>query len=244
MTLIPLRRHDSPVAPRCAIHTLGAALALAVWIGGTGCVTGPAHKLLSRSGQEPQGANANSAAQPLDFGAADVSDQAIDPERQQRSVLFAKARLLEADQQPEQAARLYEGILKAEPKDGAALHRLAVVYAQQGEVEAAEDCFRKALRLDDQNAELHGDYGYFCYLVRRWDDAETHLQRAVELNPSLLAAHNNLGLLAAEQGNIDLAIRHCRDAGCTSEDATHNAALNTHSETPGTAALDEVELAR
>ena len=244
MTRNPLPCPDSSGTPQRTLRRLGAALAVTVSICGSGCVTGPVHKLLSDSGQASAEANAGSATQPLNFGDADVPDPVADPEQQQRSVLFAKARLLEADHQPEQAARLYEQILKSEPKHSAALHRLAVVYSEQGEIDGAEKCFQKALRIDDQNADLHSDYGYYCYLVRRWSDAETHLQRAIELNPSLLAAHNNLGLLAAQQGQPELAIRHCRDAGCSPDDALHNTTLNQPSQDSGAVLLDGVASAK
>lgn len=202
-----------------------------------------AFKLPTLSERASHSEHQTSAAGLLGFGEIADPDNAAAPDQQQRSVLFAKARLLEADRQPEQAARLYEQILKSDSKHAAALHRLSVVYAEQGEIEEAEKSFQKALRVDDQNAELHSDYDYFCYLVREWDKAEAHLQRAVELNPSLLAAHNNLGLLAAEQGRPEVAIRHCRDAGCSQDDALHNAMLNQQSTVPGTATLDHVSAA-
>ena len=41
---------------------------------------------------------------------------------------------------------------------------------------------------------------------KRYADAEAALSRAVEINPSLAAAHNGLGVAYAAQGRIDRAI--------------------------------------
>jgi Tfp pilus assembly protein PilF len=221
----------------CNRNRRSTALVVTLLMCTTGCVSIPALNIASNGERTPDPSQQSSVPGLNDLGESEP-EEPVDPEQQQRSVLFAKARLLETDRQPQPAARLYKEVLQSDPKHAAALHRLAVVHAELGDIEAADDCFQKALRVDDQNAEVHNDYGYFCYLVRRWDDSESHLLRALELNPLLLAAHNNLGLLSAERGDLDLAVRHFRDAGCSPDDAQYNATLNRPSESSGTATID------
>lgn len=182
---------------------------------------------------KPPAIGAAAAGPKPDLGAAEgrvnvgelAATEEIDAKEQQRSILFAKARLLEADGQPAKAAANYEAILKLDPRHGPSLHRLAVVRAEQGKIDEADECFQKALQVDAGSAELHSDYGYFCYLVRRWNDAEEHLHQALALDPELQSAHTNLGLLAARRGDAEGAMAHFRRGGCTLEEGRENLAL-------------------
>jgi Tfp pilus assembly protein PilF len=53
----------------------------------------------------------------------------------------------------------------------------------------------------------------------RIDEAVVHYQKALELNPNHVDAHNNLGILLANMGQADAAIAHFRKALETSPHA-------------------------
>ncbi len=205
------------------VRSGGTIAALLLW--GMGCASVPLLHGPSAGHRAARPPSPDSAVGRVDLTGLTAPDEAVAPEQQRRSVLFARARLLEADHQPLKAARLYSEILEQDPNHAAALHRLAVVSAEQGDVGAADVTFQQALRVGRDNARLHSDFGYLCYLLGRWGEAEEHLLRAIQLDPSLAEAHNNLGLLAARRGETERAIDHCCRAGCTAEDARHNIML-------------------
>lgn len=153
---------------------------------------------------------------------AEEKDESIDLQQRKNNLLFAKAQLAEADQDAEQAIKLYEAIVQTDSDHAPASHRLAILLAQEGKLKSAEDYFQLALRAESDDPQLHCNYGYFCYLLRRWDDAEFHLTQAIELDPALRHAHNNLGLLHARLGNYEKAKRHFEIAGCTPTDSLNN----------------------
>ena len=67
----------------------------------------------------------------------------------------------------------------------------------------------RALDLDDSLAEAHTALGGVIFFGERdLRDAETKFRRAIELNPNYPMAHEWLGLLLAEMGRFDEALRH------------------------------------
>jgi Tfp pilus assembly protein PilF len=148
-----------------------------------------------------------------------------DPARRRANLLLTRARLAIADGQNDAAVKLLEGILEKEPDHAEASHLIAVLQTQSGDLETAESRFRTALAHDSRNPKLNCDYGYFCYLTDRWDDAEQYLRKAVTIDPELAEAHTNLGMLAARRGDPDAAEEHFLDAGCTEVQVMNNLAL-------------------
>lgn len=224
------RRLDTAIR----IHGVLAALLLC----GMGCAGVPLLHLPLLSQRAPRPSGTDSAIGRVDLVGQTLPTERVDPIQQRKSVLFARARLLEADRQPDKAAGLYRDVLEQDPQHSAAWHRLAVVSAEQGDVDTARDCFQKALRITPESAELHSDYGYFCYLLNRWDESGEHLTRAVMLNPENSLAHTNLGLLAARRGNAASAVQHFRRAGCSVDQAQANVALAKELASAGTASRD------
>ncbi|QDU39002.1 photosystem I assembly protein Ycf3 [Maioricimonas rarisocia] len=121
-------------------------------------------------------------------------------------------------------------------------HPLAVLYDQQGQVDAAEREYRRALKETPRAADLYNDYGYFLYSQGKLADAEQALRKALELqqdhpqaqvNLELVlaasdryeeaftqfeaaagtaAAHHNIGMLLARTGRQERALVHLRKA--------------------------------
>ncbi len=155
----------------------------------------------------------------------DVSDDGVNPAEKRISLLHAKASLAEMDSLPAEAISSYEKVLEIDPSNVTALHRLALLHIQQCDYKDAEARFQAALRGATDNAPLHNDYGYFCHLQNRPAEAIEHLSKAVEINPDYFAAHNNLGLVLAEEGQQEEAERHFRLGKCDQAETLNNLAL-------------------
>lgn len=182
--------------------------------------------LVERNGPAETSGGNSYAQERVQFGEDPVaSETPVDPEQRRDSLFLTKARLSLADGDEETAAKLLGSILESNPDYSEASHLLGVLRARAGDVEAADKHFRAALKADSENAQLNCDYGYFCYLTDRWDDAERYLTRATEIDPTLRQAQTNLGMLEARLGKMESARQHFRDAGCTEAEMLNNLAF-------------------
>ncbi len=132
---------------------------------------------------------------------------------ERREATLACARLCERHNDAAQARRIYQALIKENPKQVEPYHRLAVLAAKEGNFAEADAYFQKALAAGPATAELLSDMGYALYLQDRLAEAEKALRRAVEVDPNYLAAHNNLGLVLGQQGKLDAAMAAFRKAG-------------------------------
>ena len=63
----------------------------------------------------------------------------------------------------------------------------------QGKLDEAVACYRRALELKPDFAEAHNNLGNACKDQGKLDEAVACCRRALELRPDYAAAHNNLG---------------------------------------------------
>jgi Tfp pilus assembly protein PilF len=163
--------------------------------------------------------------------------------KQKADVEMAVGRSLERKGQTDQAVKIYLDVIRKDGRRGDAYHRLAVLYDKKGEPEESARCYREALKRTADNAELYADFGYSCYLQKRWDEAEANLQKALRLDGELTRARNNLGLLLARTGRPEEALAEFRRAGCSPSDAHANLAFAMVLEERWDEARREFELA-
>jgi Tfp pilus assembly protein PilF len=98
--------------------------------------------------------------------------------------------LYKARQLPDAAAALTRAI---ELGDGAeSRHVLGQVTAESGRLGEAVPHLKRAIELDPNRAEAHGDLGKILMAMGMKAEAETHLKRAIELDGSLAEAKENL----------------------------------------------------
>lgn len=142
-------------------------------------------------------------------------------EKQKADVQMAIARSLENQGNTVQAIATYHEVVKKDPGRADAYHRLAVLHDLKGDSQSARKFYTIALKKAPNDAELHCDFGYSCYLERNWGEAESHLRRALAINPDCARAHTNLGLLLARTDHEREALVEFRKAGCD-DAAAHN----------------------
>jgi Flp pilus assembly protein TadD len=82
----------------------------------------------------------------------------------------------------------------------------AVSRHRAGQAGEAERLYRRVLALDPRHADSLHLLGVLAYDARRYDDAVTLIERAIELRHDVPTYHNNLGLACRAQGRIADAI--------------------------------------
>jgi len=114
---------------------------------------------------------------------------------------LARAQALAQGGDFEQAERLYEQILRADPQQAAAWHQLGLVLYLRGRAHEAAECASRAVSLEPARAEFQSDLGTICRALGRLDEALDCFQQTVELAPELATAHHNLGVVLQDRGD-------------------------------------------
>ena len=107
----------------------------------------------------------------------------------------------------EQAIEAYEKAAQFNPADAQSEVNLATAYLEQGKLADADRCFRWALATEE-SASAYNGLGLVA--IQRQDPAaaRTNFERAVALDPDLVSAQLNLGLIYKMAGDIPRA-REC-----------------------------------
>jgi tetratricopeptide (TPR) repeat protein len=142
--------------------------------------------------------------------------------KQKLDVQMAIARSLENDGETQQAIKAYLDIVEKDSQRVDAYHRLAILHDGKADHESARKFYELALKKNSKNAELHCDFGYSCYLQRKWSEAESHFRRAIALNENFARAHVNLGLMLARAHHESEALAEFYKAGLDKAAARNN----------------------
>ena len=103
-----------------------------------------------------------------------------------------------------QAKAWLEELLAVDPSI-MCLSLLGAAHDRLGEREAAKEAFRKAIDLDESNAEAYYNLGLLLADDGQHVEAEKLLRRATQLDPNSYCAHGRLGILLYEQGRYSEA---------------------------------------
>ncbi|KVV48301.1 hypothetical protein WK92_15060 [Burkholderia ubonensis] len=98
----------------------------------------------------------------------------------------------------DEAEEIYRRILDIDRGHSEALHLLAVVHLQRGQVADAEILLRQVIDANPGFSSAHCNLGLVLKRLNRAAEAEAHLRKAIQLNPDFPEAFNNLGLLLEE----------------------------------------------
>ncbi len=112
----------------------------------------------------------------------------------------------------DEAARLYGAVLAVHPEQPDALHLLGVLSQQQGRAQQAADLITRAIAHRPHVAAFHVNLAGILAGLARYDDALTHYQQGLRLDPSLAEAHRGAGWVRHEQGHFPEAEAHYRQA--------------------------------
>ncbi|MGC1274065.1 MAG: tetratricopeptide repeat protein [Planctomycetaceae bacterium] len=102
---------------------------------------------------------------------------------------------------PDQAVRFYERVVRDDPQNAEAHHRLAVLADRAGDYFAAERSYLAALDAGPDDPDVLNDLGYSYLLQQRYAECEQALRQATRLDPSHARALSNLSLLYSTIGD-------------------------------------------
>lgn len=83
--------------------------------------------------------------------------------------------------------------------------RMADSFRNAGRMNEALELLRETVGDNEENGQLHRVYGEYLFLAGRYQEAESSLNRALEIDPYLTDARNWLGAALTEQDRFDEA---------------------------------------
>ncbi len=112
----------------------------------------------------------------------------------------------------DQAADLYERILRSRSDHPDALHLLGVVSHQRGDHRRAVELIGRAIRLAPERPMFHYNLGLARHALGRTERAVAAYRRAVELKPDHAESHYNMGNALQEMDRVGEAVAAFRRA--------------------------------
>lgn len=113
----------------------------------------------------------------------------------------------------DEAQAHYRQALEANPDYVNAWNNLGNLLRGLGRAEEAMAAYEKALTIQPDHAVTHLNLGSALMVTKAGKgEAMEHFTKALRSDPSLFAAHDRLGLLLAERGEMDAAIAHFKNA--------------------------------
>jgi Flp pilus assembly protein TadD len=111
------------------------------------------------------------------------------------------------------AVTLWQQVCRVSPDNAYARKNLGAALMRRRDFKGALVEFDRGLELDPRDAELHANRGQaLIKLGERLPDAERDLKTALDLDPKLAQAHQNLGVLRYQEDRLDDAARCFRAA--------------------------------
>ncbi|MFO0970110.1 MAG: tetratricopeptide repeat protein [Gemmataceae bacterium] len=120
-------------------------------------------------------------------------------------VCLVTAEKLQKSGQLREAILLLEKARQENPRLAVA-HRLGILYDLQGNFTKSQIEYKLALDAKPNDASLLNDIGYSFYCRGMLDDAESHLRKALALQPKLPRGWVNLGMVLAQRGQYPESI--------------------------------------
>ena len=137
--------------------------------------------------------------------------QALQLEPRNADALLAEAAVLASMGQAEKAETTYRTATVLRPQDWSGHYELGVFYYRQRRYANAAGEFERVLEITPDNALAHATLGGMLQLLGKDAEAETHLKRSLDLQPSYIA-YTNLGALYYRERRWDESVAMTRQA--------------------------------
>jgi Flp pilus assembly protein TadD len=102
-----------------------------------------------------------------------------------------------------EAERLYQEVLRVDPRHANALHLLGLVYHQQGQHDAAIGYVRRAIDVQPRSELFWENLGAVYHALGRYREAADAAGQLLQLNPNNGKAYFNLGCALRDLGDLD-----------------------------------------
>jgi predicted O-linked N-acetylglucosamine transferase (SPINDLY family) len=112
----------------------------------------------------------------------------------------------------DEAAETYRLAIHVNPSRRYAYINRGLCFEKLGRYHEAHDEYRRGLAVHPNDAQLHYRDATVCQILRLADESLNAFERAIELDPQLVEARFDLGLLHQSLGNLDVALELCREA--------------------------------
>ncbi len=103
---------------------------------------------------------------------------------------------------------LFEHALVVTAESSSAHVNLAIGLEERGDLDRAEQHYRRALELRPDDVVAHNNLGYVLARRDRWAEGVEHYLAALRQDPDCADAHNNLGIALARERRFDEAMPH------------------------------------
>ncbi|HET9795129.1 MAG TPA: tetratricopeptide repeat protein, partial [Thermoanaerobaculia bacterium] len=122
-------------------------------------------------------------------------------------LMFRRGSALERTGRIDEAAGIFEQILKIRPDDANTLNYLGYMYADKGiKLPEARRMLERAVALDPQNGAYLDSLGWVCFRMNDLREAEKFLSRAAAKIPADATVQEHLGDLEARRGQMAEAV--------------------------------------
>ncbi len=124
--------------------------------------------------------------------------------------LYSEAVLSYSDRKSNDALRLLDAALRADPKHIEALELQALLLRNMGQSDQSRAAYQKLIQAKppSETGPYHYELGSIDYQEQKWNEAATHFQKAVNLGFNVDAARFYMGTIDFQQNKIDSARAH------------------------------------
>ncbi|MFT7564792.1 MAG: tetratricopeptide (TPR) repeat protein [Bacteroidia bacterium] len=114
--------------------------------------------------------------------------------------------------QPQQAAAIYQNILARDPNQYDANYSLGMMYRSHGRNDLAIELILKSVEIRPDIIESALSLGMIQHEEGLLEDAQTSLNKVVAAEPGNVIAHSTLGLILTDRGELDMAFESFQNA--------------------------------
>ncbi len=101
-----------------------------------------------------------------------------------------------------EALRLLQGVVNREPTFGYGVYNLAYTYYRMGQMQPAEEYFRRTIRLQPDNPNAYLYLGLIELRSGRINDAEESIRRSLQVDPRNYGSHFAVGVILKGRGDL------------------------------------------